>query len=101
MKIKDLLSDESKWTKGANARMEPTRNSIPVAPEGPDAVCWCLLGAAAKCYIGQPIALQDSLAKIKEGINRPGGINDAIADWNDRPCRTFAQIQELVTRLDV
>ncbi len=81
--------------------MHPHRAALPVSPEGPDAVCWCLLGAAAKCYLGQPVALQNALAKIKESINRPGGINDAIAEWNDRPGRTFNHIQELVTRLDV
>ncbi len=40
-----LLSEESRWTKGARAR---DCNQNPVRPEDPAATSWCLEGAVAK-----------------------------------------------------
>jgi hypothetical protein len=41
----ELLSDETRWTKGANAR---TRQNKPTAPFSSNAVCFCLTGAVTK-----------------------------------------------------
>ncbi len=51
MKLSQLLSDKSKWTKGCSARNE---NNQPVHLYSPDATCWCLAGAVFK-VTGKPV----------------------------------------------
>ena len=43
MKIKELLKNPEKWTKGACAR---DMRGKPVRVNDPTACCWCLVGAA-------------------------------------------------------
>lgn len=47
MTLQELLSDESKWTRHAEAKNEL---GLAVAPTANDAICWCLSGAITKCY---------------------------------------------------
>ena len=49
MKVKDLLTDESKWTKGAYSR-DAEGETTDLLDRG--AVCWCLRGAIDLCYNG-------------------------------------------------
>lgn len=42
----ELIADPSRWTQKAHARDEQGRN---VKPRDPRAVCWCGIGALAKC----------------------------------------------------
>lgn len=47
MKIKELLTDENKWTKGSFAK---TSNGKPVRYDDENARSWCIEGAIYKCY---------------------------------------------------
>lgn len=45
--IRDLLSDNARWTKDAHARIGED-GGTPCEPRDPDAKCWCLDGALLK-----------------------------------------------------
>ena len=47
MKIKELLSKREAWTQGTYAK---TRDGFATHADSEFAVCWCLAGAARKCY---------------------------------------------------
>lgn len=87
MKIKDLLTDESKWTKNTFARNE--EGSPTILQQG---TCWCLLGGVRFCYLDG----QETETKIRDKLNV-----DSIALWNDAPERTFSDVKKLVEELDI
>ena len=90
MKVKELLTDETKWTKRVFAR---TAGGFRVSPTNKDATCWCLLGAIERCYPGsQYCAIRDKVI---------GFLQYPISLWNDSPNRTFKDVKNLVTELDI
>ena len=93
MKVRELLSDESKWTQNAWGR-DATGRPVLWAPK--TAVCWCLIGAIETCYPrpGEATPIDN---KVRDAIG--GGL--MISKWNDAPERTFAEVKALVERLDV
>jgi hypothetical protein len=104
MKIKELLTDESKWCKGMFASDVA---DYEVAPESAAAVKWCLLGAIYKCYgrkkktkHGTMLMFGSRAKKVKfKLLNEEIGTGgDWIESWNDNPKRKF---KALVERLDV
>lgn len=93
MKVKELLSDESKWTQRTYAK---DANGEGVMWCVPEAVCWCLHGAIAKCYRGD----FDRYERILGDFRRKVGLGD-LWGWNDAPERTFAEVKALVEELDI
>lgn len=97
MKVRELLSDKSKWTKRAYAR---NAKGEKIESWNPDAVCFCLKGAINRCY-------QDSTEhalvadKVENAIARKDGFNIGIACFNDRESTTFSDIKKLVEELDI
>ena len=91
MKIKELLSDSSKWTKRAMAR---DFNDLTCVAHCDIAIKWCLLGAIVKCYPGGYKRIQ-ILNKIIDN-----GISD-ISGFNDLSSTSFSDIKALVERLDI
>lgn len=88
MKVQDILTDESKWTQGRDARDANGNEILPLADE---AVCWCLGGALVKAGIFQLIG--NLLFKPLNG--------QSIWLWNDAPERTFAEVRALIEELDI
>lgn len=94
MKIKDLLTDECKWTKG-HAAID--KNGNETSPTRESAVCWCLSGAIDKCYgSGNSDELLRVVIKIIEKIQ-----TNYILVWNDHKKRTFKDIKQLLEELDI
>lgn len=93
MKVKELLSDESKWTKETYAR---SSDGKPTAWFNQDAQCWCLLGAINLCYGGNSL---DKLGMIRYALGLEF-LSNAV-DWNDHPNRTFSEVKALVEKLDI
>lgn len=92
MKIKELFSGPEKWTKRAYAR---TQDGAVAPCDSAGAVRWCLVGALEKCYpdhADKRTARAAIHAAIKKGT---------IPEWNDAPGRTFAEVKELVEKLDI
>lgn len=72
---RELISEESRWTKGEAAR---SKDGSSVDPNSPLAVCWCAVGAIEKIAGLNTLAFwhaQDSL-RMKSRIN--------IAEYNDK-----------------
>lgn len=91
MKVWQLLSDESKWTKGFAAR---SVYGAPIDPRSNEAVCWCLVGAIARCY-GDDVHFHNVRNLIADKVGR------TEASWNDTPKRTYSEVYALVKELDI
>lgn len=90
MKVKELLSSEEKWCKGALARDE--RDKF-VMPADKSAVKWCINGAICVCY---PKTHWNYFIQI---VSHHVGENSA--GWNNDEVRTFEDIRRVVTELDI
>lgn len=107
MKIRELLSDESKWTKGWFARDANGISIIygygvcseSVALDG-RACSWCLTGACKRCY-PDTNDWWEKLKDIKERLIQKGYYGTSLSSWNDAPERTFAEVKALVEELDI
>lgn len=93
MKIRELLSSPDKWTQGVFARNSSGYRTYELDQ---DACSFCLMGALYRCYIDTE---DDGLlvrSKLGQAIE-----DNTITGWNDDPKRTFAEVKELVDRLDI
>ena len=94
MKIRELLSDESKWIQGAYAIDAKGRT---VHPQDPRAERWCLLGAVSHCYRDG-----EEREQIKDRIGSEFRLplsGYEVANWND--WADFSEVKALVDRLDI
>lgn len=80
MKVRDLLTDETKWSKGKSVVY---RDDV--------ACAWCLSAAVDRCYGASYLLVMNRVA------NHVGG----PIGWNDAPSRTFAEVRALVEELDI
>lgn len=99
MKVKELLSDKSKWIKNVFAK---NKEGDEVNYHDPTAYSFCLAGAVRRCYseteeVFHDISLQISI-KTHQDITQ---WNWSIVQWNDDPERTFEEVKELVEELDI
>ncbi len=98
MKVRDLLTDKSKWTKGRSAC---DRNGETTCYDAPNAASWCLAGAIARCYgMGET---WDLLAtRIYDTLSARGQLPiGGMGEWNDASERTFVEIRAMVEQLDI
>jgi len=98
MKAHELLSDASKWTKGAFAK---NKDGIRTNYSSRNAVCWCLLGAMDKCYDKSGWEFQFALFnKLRTVIKTKYNIT-GVSKFNDAPERTFEEVHNLLKELDI
>ena len=93
LKIKELLSDPSKWTQGVIAR---DSNGLHVGVHSSSATCFCLYGAMRRCYGSDFKTEYNVFNRLQQMVPD----HDPIG-WNDAPERTHAEVLELVTRMDI
>ena len=91
MKIAELLSDETKWCKGANAK---NKDGLAVSIKSPTAVSWCLIGAVRYCY--DPTERWNITRLLYKALR-----TKPIAAWNDDVRRTFKDVEALVLKLKI
>jgi hypothetical protein len=96
--VQELLSDESRWTKGANARR--AKKGAPVDPLDAKATCFCLGGAMHKvaCDIsvdGPLDELYSFMIKIV-AINKPGF--PTVPDFNDSEHTSHADVMAILEK---
>lgn len=77
-----VFTSPEKWTKGSCAR---TKNGNPVWSYSGYAACFCLVGAFRRVKAPET----DSVLELLTGLP-----SDRIADYNDAPRRTFADIKK-------
>lgn len=92
MKVKELLSDETKWIKGDYARDKSGKTAF---PNSLDAACWCLHGAIIHCYY-QSIKYSSVERLVRKELQLA-----SIHKWNDDPKRTFQDVRKLVEKLNI
>jgi hypothetical protein len=90
MKMKKLYADESTWRKGFFAADKEGKSCM---PEDKKAVSWCLIGAIYKCY--------DDKKARKVFDKVVAALPVHISVWNDDQKRTFQDVKDLVTLLDI
>ena len=94
MKAYEILCDESKWTRGVLAR---DFRGVSVSATSIAATCFCVVGAVHLAYEDQEAgALVEKLhvAAMQFGHRSAG-------QWNDAPERTFAEVRDLLVKLDI
>ena len=105
MKVKQLLSTKSKWTKLACAR---DKKNMECPVNDPSAVKYCLEGAIIKCYqtgeernrVENLIRRALRMSEVEFSMFKP--IYDGrITYWNDAPKRTFKDIKKLISKLNI
>jgi hypothetical protein len=96
MKMKELLSNEKRWTQGAYARDEM---GTVVTPESASAVSFCLLGAVRRCYGGSSGGMTKAWARLKAELG--GHDHGFTVIWNDLPGRTFGEVKALLKKLNM
>jgi hypothetical protein len=93
MKAKDLLSDSSRWTRGASARDGRGKQC---GIYSPDAVRYCILGALLAAYDGWQLAA--AVDAVREAIGDNGQLS--IEAWNDNYDRTFDEVRRVIELAD-
>lgn len=92
MKVKELLISEDVWTTQHLAR---NINGESTYSQDIDAVCWCLLGAIGNCYMLNEHKRKQVINKVESHLKM------GIAEWNDKPERTFDDVRNLVLELNI
>jgi hypothetical protein len=87
-KVRELLSDPTRWTKSAFAKKADGTTCSAVNPK---AVCWCLVGATLKFNNNPfgPLGMIDALLDTAPTTNNLAVNNDSISheqllDWIDK-----------------
>lgn len=103
-KAKSFL--EKGWTRCAYARSE---NLLNVAPDSPQAVCWCALGAIEAAYLILDVRISYKFKAanlLAEAINLGREYKATIPSWNDCICsskeemlHTFDKAIELASKI--
>lgn len=93
IQARELLSDESKWGKGALA---VNHNGHYVNPHNVDACRWCLAGAIAKVSPDDGTYIADVINPIAEVFGLENW--EEIADFNDSDMTSHEHILALLDR---
>lgn len=96
MKVRKFLS-ELNWTKRAEAVDD---NGRPCEARSNKAIKFCLSGALSRCYRHNPKRLIESVQSINTFI-RTFYNYDSIISWNDDEKREWADIEEIISILDI
>lgn len=97
MTVRELLSEEGKWTQGAYARDAVGKS---VALNAPAAVCWCLKGALNRCYAPEAFhAAFQRLTAIVPKVKVDGF--EPVAAFNDHPSTTFVDIRRVIEQAQI
>ena len=98
MKVKDFIRKDN-WTQRALAR--DSEGGIYNWPYSENIYRWCLSGMILLCY--REDGLQHNiLAKVKQYLIDTDRESDGnIGRWNDRPERTWHEVQQLSQELDI
>ena len=93
--VLDLLRDPKHWTTGACAR---DVNGYATESAGPDAVCWCLMGALYKCRLTIE-ARWSAEAKLNAAVRERK--SNHYVNFNNAPTTTHADIVALLEEVQI
>lgn len=95
MKVKDILTDETKWIKG-DASKAYDKNGYEVNPCSPTAVQWSLLGALLKVY-QEMTEFRHIKHQITKALLRLADMHDS----EGKELMDFMTVRNMVRILDV
>lgn len=95
MKMYELLADPNAWTQRTSAKR---KDGFPVAPEDPEAICYCLTGAKRRCYPNE-LEGDEVMAQVMLALDLLT-VRD-IEDWNDYRKRSHFEVLTLCRELDI
>jgi hypothetical protein len=99
--LRTVFSGPEKWTQHALAR---DKDQIKTGISDPSTVCYCLLGGMWLLDQGRIGGVLEKLGRAALGklYPPPGRMisSISIAEWQDHPSRTFADIQNLLTVME-
>lgn len=101
MKVLELLTDKTKWTKRAYARNQDGESC---SSRHSEAVCWCLSGAINACYPYNDAARYEAQKKVEAAIATLCGFESAdqsIPMFNDVIANGFSDIKRVLEIADV
>lgn len=106
MKIIDLLTDESKWSKEHDAC---DKQGFYVIPENDRATKWNIRGALIKCYgrgeLIMPLYFQVEAAIMDCGFRERANLGDvtkcSVSEFNSHPETTFADVRKVLEAADI
>ena len=93
MKVKELLSDRSKWCQGSFAT---DAEGNPRGIMAPDATRFCLRGALGRCY-----PEQTEYDAARKRLESSLSSHSCLMEFNDSTFTTFTDVKELLERADV
>jgi len=90
MKAHELLARENGWCQGTATTITSSGDYQ-----------YCAVGALDKCYSFRTfeLKLEDIVRRLD--IHDPDNLVDAVAEWNDAPGRTQAEVVALLKELDI
>lgn len=86
-----LIAEPGMWTQRAFAR---NANGLPVSDSYGLATCWCSVGAIRVASKRSSVRADTASALVRRGIGNP----ESLAEWNDAPERTHAEVLEAFDR---
>ncbi len=92
MRLTQLFSDASKWTKGHGAR---TQSDAGIFYDSPEACKWCLVGGVAKCYFGSA-DYQEALECVRMAIKKLFPGFPTVISFNDHKDTTFEDVVKVI-----
>jgi len=96
MTVKELLCHPNRWTTKAEARDSKGK---PCDPNADEAVSWSLDGAIARCYDNRYVETNSNEAYQR--VARHPKVKGFVSWFNDQKHRTYEEIMEIVTELDI
>lgn len=97
MKVKELLADPNKWTKGSSARDSV---GIPVHIDSDRATCFCMRGALVKVCGEDENRYSRDYDKLMATILEDTCVR-SITYFNDHPSTTHQDILRVLEKADV
>lgn len=92
MKLSDVLSDESKWTKGAMARLA---NGVVTSALDENATLFCLVGGMIKVTKEGKLSWEELYEFVRRDLK-----GYPVSVWNDSALRTWKEVAEVVKKVD-
>jgi hypothetical protein len=92
LKLREVLTDETKWIKGNYA---VDAHGLRTPAYAPTAVCFCIVGAVRRCYDSDNptaiSALRDAARQLY-----PNRIGETVSSFNDHPDTTFEDVVKVI-----
>lgn len=105
----ELLSDPNKWARGFYAY---DSSGLTCCGTEPQACKWCMVGALQCVYLDRDAhngewtqeeldRLDEMYAKVMDVLKRKYAFTGNMANWNDTPNRTHAEVLEVLQEAGV